>query len=125
MFELKYKTHFDAAHCLRGYPGKCANLHGHRWEIEVEVVGERLDQLGMLVDFNELKDWLRTITQELDHQLLNETEGFKEGELNPTAENIAWYCYQKLREIIKDRPHIQLRKVSIWEAPGACASYFE
>ena len=56
MFELGITVHFDAAHCLPEYPGKCSRLHGHNWKIEVLVTGSRLNKQGMLVDFRDLKE---------------------------------------------------------------------
>ena len=92
MFEIKVKAEFEAAHRIAGYPGKCDRLHGHNWVVEAAVRGCRLDSLGMLLDFKELKKALKEEVSQLDHRYLNELEPFGVA-LNPTAENLAhWIC---------------------------------
>ena len=91
MYELKTITQFGAAHQLRNYKGKCENLHGHNWKIEVYVKGENLDENGLLVDFKVIKDKTKEIIEELDHKFLNELECFRD--INPSSENIARYIY--------------------------------
>lgn len=122
MFELKVISHFDAAHSLRDYPGDCANLHGHTWTVEVYVEGEQLNEIGLLVDFKEVKKYTQEIVQRLDHQYINNVPEFQEKQLNPTAENLSKYIYE---ELAKKMAHLQVRitKVSVWESPRACATY--
>ena len=71
MYEVMIEEEFSAAHALRGYRGKCENLHGHNWKVEVYVRGDRLDQIGMLVDFKELKEATRRVMKLLDHHVLD------------------------------------------------------
>ena len=82
MYSLKTNSSFDSAHFLAGYEGKCRNLHGHRWTVEVEVGGEKLMQdgqtRGMVVDFGDLKKDLREKTEEMDHCLIMEKGTLKE-----------------------------------------------
>ncbi|NPV26428.1 MAG: 6-carboxytetrahydropterin synthase QueD [Firmicutes bacterium] len=129
MYELTVKSGFAAAHRLRNYQGKCTQLHGHTWEIEVKVRGEKLDQAGMLMDFAELKRILREASEELDHTCLNDLEVFADTSptaLNPTAENLAWYLYQRLAAVLsRDYPQLKLRSVTIWESPVTAACYGE
>ena len=110
-FTLTVRGHFDAAHFLRNYPGKCQHLHGHRFEYEVKVYGSKLDELGMLVDFTHIK---KIIEDKYDHKLLNEIEPFDQ--INPTAENLALTIFQDLTDI-------GVVSVEIWEGPNASAKY--
>lgn len=115
MFELKVVDSFDAAHKIENYPGKCSRLHGHTWTIEVYVVGEKLDKLGMLVDFKKVRGVLHEILESFDHQCLNELESFRDK--NPTAENIAVEIFERMSE------KIPIDRVSVWESPKSCITY--
>jgi 6-pyruvoyltetrahydropterin/6-carboxytetrahydropterin synthase len=126
MFELTVKSKFSAAHVLCGYPGDCANLHGHTWAVEVKVFGHNLNELGMLVDFKDIKKQLAAIVDQFDHSYLNDLPGFDEAGLNPTAENIAYYIFQALAEKVANiREGVKLKEVSAWESPDAYATYRE
>jgi len=118
MYTLRIESDFDAAHKLVGYKGKCSRLHGHTWKIEVFVVGEKLDDIGILVDFNTLKEKLGEITDKLDHSFLND---FKEIG-NPTSENISRYVFQNLKGLPKT---VRLERVRVWESPKSWCEYFE
>jgi 6-pyruvoyltetrahydropterin/6-carboxytetrahydropterin synthase len=82
---------FSAAHALRGYKGRCEHLHGHNWKIRVAVSSEKLNEIGMVMDFTEIKALLDTLLQNLDHKYLNEVSPFDT--INPTAENIAGFLF--------------------------------
>lgn len=124
MFSLKFGSHFDAAHYLRDYEGKCARVHGHRWQVEGQVSGEKLASNGILVDFHDLKAWLKECCDSFDHYLINEQDGFGVGELNPTAENLAWYIYGQLKaRINKAFPQVSLDYITVWESPNCGATY--
>lgn len=130
MFELSIKGHFDAAHYLRDYPGKCSQIHGHTWEVEVFVAGTELDDLGMLIDFTVLKQKLKEVLAQFDHRLINELDEFSKGKLNPTAENLAKFIYRQLRSGIETAAtgsgkKIKVTQVRVWESPRASASYKE
>ncbi|HEX3016196.1 MAG TPA: 6-carboxytetrahydropterin synthase QueD [Desulfobacteria bacterium] len=120
MFFLTVTDHFDAAHFLRDYPGKCAQIHGHRWTVEVTVSGQQLDNIGMLVDFKHLKNVLKDKLAEFDHHLINEHEPFVN--LNPTAENLAQYVYLGL---VTGLTGVSVTKVRVYETPDAWAEYRE
>ena len=122
MYELKVISSFDAAHSLRDYPGDCANLHGHSWTIEVYVIGEHLNEIGLLVDFKEVKKFTKEIVHRLDHQYLNSLPEFTENQLNPTAENLSKYIYDELAKKM-EHLNVEINKVSVWESPKACATY--
>ena len=121
MYEVMIEEEFSAAHALRGYKGKCENLHGHNWKVEVYVRGERLDNVGMLVDFRELKSATRECMSQLDHFNLNELKPF-DNELNPSSENIARYMLRRISSQI-DSDRVQVYKVRVWETPSTCATY--
>mgnify|MGYP003575786828 CR=1 FL=1 len=121
MYEVMIEEEFSAAHALRGYRGKCENLHGHNWKVEVYVRGERLDGVGMLVDFKELKAATRRVMQYLDHQNLNELKPF-DTELNPSSEHLAGFILHQVAEEIND-DRVQVYKVRVWETPSTCALY--
>ena len=121
MYEVMIEEEFSAAHALRGYRGKCENMHGHNWKVEVYVRGERLDGVGMLVDFKELKAATRRVMQYLDHQNLNELQPF-DTEMNPSSEHLAGFILHKVAEEIND-DRVQVYKVRVWETPSTCALY--
>ncbi|MBP2650068.1 MAG: queuosine biosynthesis protein QueD [Firmicutes bacterium] len=121
MYELTTIVDFEAAHQLRNYPGKCARLHGHNWQVEVTVAGNKLDEMGMLIDFKVLKQKVNQVIEGLDHYYLNELEAFREN--NPSAENISQYIYQTLKN--KFIPNIKLCQVKVWESPRSAVTYRE
>lgn len=118
MYAVKIESYFSSAHSLRGYKGKCEELHGHNWKVEVTVEAGKLDRLGMVMDFRDLKIKLNKITEELDHKCLNRINYFKK--VNPTSESIAQYIYDRLK---KGVPRVKL--VTVWESHNSCASYNE
>ena len=87
IYEVKIISDFAAAHQLRNFRGKCENLHGHNWKVEVSVRGSNLDSSGLLMDFKVLKSHVAEVLATLDHYYLNETPAFSS--LPPTAEHIA------------------------------------
>ena len=89
MYILTVEDHFSSAHQLRGYQGKCENIHGHNWRVVLKVKGSELNDIGLLIDFHELKSILKDILNQLDHCNLNEVEPFDK--INPSSENIAQY----------------------------------
>lgn len=120
MFTVTINGNFSSAHQLRGYEGKCENLHGHNWDIEATVSGSTLNETGMLIDFKILKNTLNKILKELDHCFLNEIFPFTEQ--NPTAENIAFYIFNELNKKIND-DRISVQSVKVWENKGNQAEY--
>ena len=120
MYEVTIETHFSAAHRLRQYNGECERLHGHNWDVKVSIASEELNDLGMVIDFKELKGKTNELMDRFDHQYLNEIPPF--AELNPTTENIARYVFDELSRII-DTDSIRVSKVTVWESPTCHASY--
>ena len=122
MFELKVKSEFEAAHYIKNYPGKCARLHGHNWIVEAIVQGENLNELGILIDFKILKDELKKVLDEFDHQYLNELELF--ANQNPTAENIAKEIFDRLSTTEIFNGAAKLKAVTVYESPKSSVTYF-
>ena len=109
------KVSFDAAHYLPGYDGKCANLHGHHWVVELGVKGSLDEQTGMVVDFTVLKFFLSQIQANLDHHLLNDVLP------NPTAENLVFYIKSKFYEQLWGLEGVKLDFIRVWETEDSMA----
>ena len=120
-FEVMIERNFSSAHQLRGYKGKCENLHGHNYKVEIYARGRELDNIGLLVDFGELKEAADEIVNYLDHRNINELEPFDE-ELNPSAENLARYFLERVRERISDE-RVEVYKVRCFETPTSVATF--
>lgn len=117
MYSIKVEGIFSAAHNLRGYKGKCEDLHGHNWKAEVILADSALDKTGMVMDFTILKSALNKILEKLDHKYLNQIDYFKK--INPTSENIAKYIYDCLAPKAK-----KLKSVTVWESEKSSATYY-
>jgi 6-pyruvoyltetrahydropterin/6-carboxytetrahydropterin synthase len=120
-FEVMIERNFSSAHQLRGYKGKCENLHGHNYRIEIYARGRELDNIGLLIDFGELKTAADEIVQYLDHRNINELEPFDE-ELNPSAENLARYILEQVAARVGDE-RVRVYKVRCFETPTSVATY--
>ncbi len=137
MYTLQSSACFDSAHFLKGYDGKCSNIHGHRFKLEAVIASEELcgdgSERGMIVDFKTFKKDLKKLAEEMDHSLILEAgslkektraaleeEGFRLVELGfrPTAENLAEYFYGELEE-----RGYQVVLVKVYETPDNCAAY--
>lgn len=114
------ERNFSSAHQLRGYRGKCENLHGHNYRIEIYARGNELDNIGLLVDFVELKAAADEVVQYLDHRNINELDPFVE--LQPSAENLAKYILERIAAKVDD-DRVQIFKVRCFETPTSVATY--
>lgn len=121
-YTLKIVTDFAAAHTLRDYPGDCSRMHGHNWKVEAEVVASQLNEVGIGMDFKQIRRTTKEICDALDHQYLNELEPFLT--VNPTAENIAAYIFKALSQRLNGE-HVSVSAVTIWETERACVTYTE
>ncbi|MDQ1613547.1 MAG: 6-pyruvoyltetrahydropterin/6-carboxytetrahydropterin synthase [Pyrinomonadaceae bacterium] len=121
MFEVMIERNFSSAHQLRGYKGKCENLHGHNYKIEIFARGRELDHIGLLVDFGDLKTAADEIVTYLDHRNINELPPF-DAELNPSAENLARYILERVAARVGDE-RVQVYKVRCYETPTSVATY--
>lgn len=120
MYQVSVEQHFDAAHYLRGYQGKCEALHGHRFRVVVKVTTSRVDDVGMAYDFVELKKHLRDILSRFDHTCLNDASPFDN--INPSSENIATTIYNELKPKLASAP-VSLASVEVWESPQSGVAY--
>lgn len=122
MYELAVESYFSAAHQLRGYGGKCEKLHGHNWRVNVYVTSEKLNEIGLAIDFHELKRITEDILGPLDHSNLNDVFPFTE--INPSSENVAKWIYDNLKKKISGK-NVQVSMVTVWESETASATYLE
>jgi 6-pyruvoyltetrahydropterin/6-carboxytetrahydropterin synthase len=120
-FEVMIERNFSSAHQLRGYKGKCENLHGHNYRVEIYARGRELDNIGLLVDFGELKTAADEVVRYLDHRNINELPPFDE-ELNPSAENLARYILERVAAQVGDE-RVEVYKVRCFETPTSVATY--
>ncbi len=120
MYKICVEDHFDAAHALRGYKGKCEMLHGHRFRVVVKVSTSKLDDIGLAYDFTELKAKLNTILERFDHTTLSDIPPFDK--INPSSENIASTIYNELKTTLKEAP-VELAAVEVWESPNSGVEY--
>lgn len=116
MFVIEVREHFDAAHSLRGYRGKCENLHGHRFEVVVTLRSTELDETGLAYDFTVLKRQLREILARFDHTCLNDVPPFDR--INPSSENIA----ATIHEEFQNREPLVF-SVQVCESADSCVTY--
>lgn len=108
--------YFDAAHFLPYAPEghKCRRLHGHTYKVTIALKGKPKAKEGWICDFGEIKDRVKPILDQLDHRLLNAISGLE----NPTAENIAFFIYEKLKDQLPE-----LYFVCVQETPTSRAIY--
>lgn len=120
MYEITIIKSFSAAHRLADIGGKCEELHGHNFKVEVNVTAPELDQAGILIDFRLIKRWLSEILNNLDHKDLNELAFFNK--TNPSSENVAKYIYREMILKIKN-VNIKISRVKVWESENAAVTY--
>src|SRR5688572_18103518 len=124
MFEVTVEQTFAAGHALREYKGKCENVHGHNYKVQITVEGERLNRIGLLVDFVELKRVVREVVDRLDHQFINDLEPFTV--INPSAENMAKYFYDEVSKKMdgsNGEASTRIAQIKIWETDTSIAVY--
>ena len=121
MYTIAVQAHYDAAHRLRNHRGKCANLHGHRYVVQVAVQAPNLGGGEMVYDFADLKAHLRDLATELDHQNLNDIPPFTE--IESTAENQARYFFQEMKKRLPAELAEGLLYARVSESPGQWAAY--
>ena len=121
MYELSIETQFAAAHQLRGYKGKCENMHGHNWRVQVSISSEKLNDIGIVIDYNDLKKVTNETISALDHSYLNEVFPFTE--INPSSENIAKWIFESLKKRLEDS--VKVNSITVWESENSSATYYE
>ncbi len=120
MYQVSVEQHFDAAHFLRGYRGKCEAVHGHRFRVVVRVRASAVDKLGVAYDFTKLKKHLGDVLSRFDHTCLNDLVPFDK--INPSSENIATTIYSELCTTLANTP-VSLTCVEVWESPQSGVAY--
>jgi len=120
MYRITVEQHFESAHSLRGYKGKCEALHGHRYRSVVKISSKKLNEIGLAYDFTDVKKYLREIIARFDHFNLNEVPPFDK--INPSAENIATTIFNELKPKLAGTP-VTLESVEVWESPEQGAAY--
>src|SRR4030042_4444125 len=120
MYEIAVESHFDAAHFLRGYQGKCEALHGHRFKVVARIKASRLDEIGIAYDFTGLKQHLTDIMSRFDHVCLNEVP--PSDKINPSSENIAVTVYRELKAKLAGAP-VSISSIEVWESPQPWVIY--
>ena len=123
MYVVTVQSHYDSAHFLRSYKGKCENLHGHRYVVEIALGTEQLDAGGLAFDFVDIKRHLRELTDHLDHKNLNDLFPFTE--IEPSAENQAKYIFDQMKERLPGAMGAALLYTKVWETPTQYAQYSE
>jgi 6-pyruvoyltetrahydropterin/6-carboxytetrahydropterin synthase len=121
VYTISAQAHYDAAHFLRHYQGKCARMHGHRYTVEAVIQLEQLDECGIAFDFADLKSALRGLAEQLDHENLNELPQFREVETS--AENQARWFFEELQACLPEPARSGLLYTRIWESPTQWAQY--
>ncbi len=120
-YTVSAQAHYDAAHYLEHYEGKCSRVHGHRYVVEAAVQATELDESGIAFDFTDLKRALRELADRLDHELLNDLPEF--AELETSAENQARWFYEELQARLPEELADGLLYARIWETPNQWAQY--
>ena len=122
MFEVAYETTFCATHRLTDGGRPIEPLHGHDWRVEAVAAGESLDGLGVILDFERLKDVVGEVARRFHYKDVNEHPAF--AAQSPSAETVARYFFQEVRQGLGAEGEL-LRRVRVWEAPGCSATYLE
>lgn len=127
-YELAVESEFSAAHQIPGHPGPCARMHGHNYRVIARFTGHKLDRMGMVADFGELKSLLGDVVGELDHRNLNELPVLEGGP--PTTERIAEVVHRDLARLLADRTDwraadLRVSSVTVWESTRSSVTYSE
>lgn len=122
MYEVCVAREFSSAHFLRDYRGKCAEMHGHNWKVEVSFRTPQVSANGIAIDFYDMGAVLDGLIERLDHGVINNAPPFDR--ISPTSENLARWLYE---EIARQTPAGGLKpyRVRVWETPDAYASYWD
>jgi 6-pyruvoyltetrahydropterin/6-carboxytetrahydropterin synthase len=125
MFEVTVEAGFSSGHYLRNYRGKCENPHGHNYRVFVTLVGQELDEAGLLLDFKLLKRVMRPVVDRLDHQMINDLEPFTT--VNPSAENLARYFYEETSKQLQEMTagRVKVKDCTLYETDTSFARYYE
>jgi 6-pyruvoyltetrahydropterin/6-carboxytetrahydropterin synthase len=120
VYRISVEQHFDAAHALRGYKGKCEAVHGHRFRVIARIEAADLDDIGLAYDFTDIKAHLADVISRFDHVNLNDIPPFDK--INPSSENVATTVYKELKSRLTG-DKVSLAAVEVWESPQTGVSY--
>ncbi|KAF0179876.1 MAG: 6-pyruvoyl tetrahydrobiopterin synthase [Nitrospirae bacterium] len=123
MYELMVESTFSAAHQLRGYKGKCENLHGHTWRVQVHVSAQELNEIDLAIDFHDLKKIVSDVLAPFDHVCINNVFPFTER--NPSSENLAKWIFDGVKKRLSGCPNVLASAVTVWESDTSSATYSE
>jgi 6-pyruvoyltetrahydropterin/6-carboxytetrahydropterin synthase len=115
---------FAAAHAIRGHTRGCENLHGHNYRVRVHVAATELDELGMVLDFADLKAMVQEILGPFDHRVINEVPPFDVR--NTTAERLSEFVFEEVTKRLAGSGgsgRVSVARVEVWENETACAIY--
>jgi len=118
MYILEKTLDFDSAHFLKNYKGACSRLHGHCWKLKAVITGNRLNKLGILIDFKDIKE----ILKQFDHHEINKFPPFNK--INPTAENLSKFFKDELQKYcntLDNKPIVQY--IDVYETETSLARY--
>jgi 6-pyruvoyltetrahydropterin/6-carboxytetrahydropterin synthase len=121
LYRIFIETRFSSAHSIQRYDGPCGKLHGHTWKVRVEVTSQKTNELGLSIDFKDLKRISDSVVGRLDHQHINEIDPFQKE--NPTAENIARYLFREIMKKLSE--DVRLYAVTVWESESTGVTYSE
>lgn len=121
MFTIFKDFSFSAAHAIRGHTRGCQNLHGHNYRVRVHLRAERLDELGMVLDFADLKAMMREIVGPFDHRVINDIPPFDER--NTTAELLSQHIYEEVERRLAEQDRVRVARVEVWETETSCAIF--
>jgi len=123
MYTIFKDYQLSAAHVIRGHPGKCRFMHGHNYRVRVHVAARRLDGIGMVVDFADLKRLVHEVLGPFDHHVINEIPPFDQR--NTTAELLAEFVHQEVGRRLAEAEggRVWVRRVEVWENDSACAVF--
>lgn len=120
MYEVTVTANISASHHLRGYHGKCENVHGHNYRVQATARTEKLNEIGLALDFGDLRKELKAIAERFDHHDLNQLPEFSE--INPSSENISRVIFDLLTQTV-NRPGVSIYQVRVWETEGSFVTY--
>ena len=123
MYEVTVEDFFFAAHFLKLTDGAWEDRHEHNWKVSVVMRAQKLDSMGVVVDFEMLKPTIKKVLAEFQNTSFNEHPEFKDGKLNPSTENITKLIFDRLSDAVKS-PNAKIVKVTVWETPDASANYY-
>ena len=121
MYRLSIETTISAAHHLKDYQGNCSMMHGHNWKIQVEVNSNKVDNVGMVIDFKDLKDITWQVVGKFDHQVFNNIPPFDK--LNPTAEHLSKYFYHEIEKLLPE--NVKMDRIKLWETDKYSIEYYK